>query len=291
MTAPFSVIGLFGNYDDRRVADAVEDISATMDSRGIRVLRLSAPVGEHPDEVDESAAEEIAATIDLAIVFGGDGSMLNVARALAPRDVPLVGVNLGRLGFLTDIAAADTARQIGHILDGDYSVETRLMLRADIQRNGEVVHSALALNDVVVSKREVARLIELETSVDGQYVTNYRGDGIIVATPTGSTAYALSAGGPIAHPALATLIVVPICPHTLSNRPIALNADTVIEIRPLDNTEGVSVVSYDGHISYSLVGDERIRLHKAAETVRLVQPPGHNYYAALRAKLGWGGKF
>lgn len=291
MSNPFSVVGLFGKYDDARVASAVDDITSAMADRGIRVLRLTAAHDGQPGDVDEREAEKIAATIDLAIVFGGDGSMLNVARALAPRNVPLVGVNLGRLGFLTDIPAAETARQVGHILDGEYSIESRMMLRADVLRDGRGVHSQLALNDVVVSKAEVARLIELETSVDGQYVTNYRGDGMIVATPTGSTAYALSAGGPIAHPALPTLIMVPICPHTLTNRPIALDADAVIEIRALDNADSPCIVSCDGHISYSVVGDERIRLQRARETVRLVQPPGHNYYAALRAKLGWGGKF
>ena len=166
-----------------------------------------------------------AGEIDLAIVVGGDGTLLHVARHLAASRVPIIGVNLGRLGFLADIPADAMLPEVTRILDGDYHTESRLLLAAEIMRKGKIVYAAQAFNDVIVTKGDLARMIELETYIDGEFVNDMRGDGVIIATPTGSTAYALSAGGPILHPTLPAIVLVPICPHTLSNRPIVVGSD------------------------------------------------------------------
>ena len=228
---PIRTIGLFGKYGSKNVGGVIERLCGFVRERGLAVL-LESATADFMDQpcADSRPLDDIGKEIDLAIVVGGDGTMLHVTRSLAHYGVPMIGVNLGRLGFLTDISTEHIDEELTRILDGDFVTEERILLDAEVVRDGKVLHSAYAFNDVVLNKGQLARLIEFETWVNGEYVNSTRADGIIVATPTGSTAYALSAGGPILHPTLPAIVIVPICPHTLSDRPLAVSSDSRIEI-------------------------------------------------------------
>ena len=229
---------------------------------------------------------DVSEQVDLAIVLGGDGTMLSVARALHEKDVPLIGVNRGRFGFLTDINSELMISAIESVLAGEYSTEARLLLTASITRSGQLLYRGIALNDVVVTKAEQSRLMEIELSIDGHYVNTMRADGLIVATPTGTTAYALSAGGPIMYPTLEAITLVPICPHTLTNRPIAINSDSVVEVI-IKNTKDARV-HLDGQERYNLQEGDILVVERAAKTLTLLHPAGHNHFDMLREKLRWG---
>jgi NAD+ kinase len=228
--------------------------------------------------------DEIGDFADLAIVMGGDGTMLSVARSLIDADVPLVGINRGRFGFLTDLRAEDMLVQIDCILAGDYIKEPRMLLVADVIRQGKVQHSNYALNDVVI--KSGLRLIELEVAIDAKFVHNQRSDGLILSTPTGTTAYALSAGGPILHPNLEAITLVPICPHTLSNRPIAVNSASKIEVNLVHFDE--AQISFDGQFQVTLEVGDTIRVQRAKKTISLLHPSDYCYFDMLRNKLNWG---
>ncbi len=222
-------IGLIGKYGDPQIAPIVSGLIEFLQNRGLAVL-LEQSTAEilalrHPHTRPLAV---IGRDIDLAVVVGGDGTMLSAARNIAGFKVPMIGVNLGRLGFLTDISANHMLEGLGTILDGDFKTEERLLLAAEVVRDSRVVYTSNAFNDVVINKGALARLIEFESHVNGEFVNSTRADGVIIATPTGSTAYALSAGGPILHPTLPAMVLVPICPHTLSDRPIALSSDSRI---------------------------------------------------------------
>jgi NAD+ kinase len=227
----------------------------------------------------------IGARADLVVVQGGDGSMLNAARNLAAHHVPLVGVNQGRLGFMTDIASPNMLDAMAGILAGRFTIEERTMLAAEVHRDGVVTLATLALNDAVVNKGSVGRLIEFVVNIDGEFVYDLRADGLIVATPTGSTAYALSSDGPILQPSVPGFALVPICPHTLSNRPIMVSDRTVIEIslkRSID-----ARLHFDGQLQCDLQEGDRVLVRRAEHTVKFVHPPGYSYFAMLRQKLHW----
>lgn len=228
--------------------------------------------------------DEVGETADLAIVMGGDGTMLSVARSLIEADVPLVGINRGRFGFLTDLRAEDMLVEIDRILAGDFIVEPRMLLFAQVVRNGKVIYSSYALNDVVI--KSGLRLIELEVDIDNKFVYKQRSDGLILSTPTGTTAYALSAGGPILHPNLEAISLVPICPHTLSNRPIAVNSTSHIEVTLVQFDE--AQLSFDGQFQVALEVGDKIKLHRAEKTISLLHPSGYCYFDMLRNKLNWG---
>ena len=224
---------------------------------------------------------------ELAVVVGGDGTMLAAARDLVPLGVPLVGVNQGRLGFMTDIGHDDMRDGLGAILDGRYVVEERALLDAEIVRNGKSMLRTVALNEAVVGKGAQGRLIEFELSLDGEFVYSLRADGLIVATPTGSTAYAMSAQGPILHPAVPAWALVPLNPHTLSARPVSVSDRSTIEIK-LARTPGLDAQTYfDGFALAELAPGDRLILKRSAHTARFVHPPGYQYFATLREKLGW----
>lgn len=289
MPSPFKSIGLFGKYKDPSARDALTGLTEYLQYRNIEVLLGETTAAEISDSRARRVPNnDIARHINLGIVIGGDGTMLQVARSLATYGIPVVGVNMGRLGFLTDIPLNEMYEDVGRILDGEYTTEERIQLHVEVQRDGNTVVNLTALNDVVIGKGELERLIEIRTFVDGEFVTNVRADGVIVATPTGSTAYALSAGGPILHPQLAAIIIVPICPHTLTNRPITLKDSSTIDLTLVDICENCAHVSVDGQIEYHLKGDETVRVCRADETVHLVRTLAHNHYSVLRAKLGWG---
>jgi NAD+ kinase len=229
--------------------------------------------------------DELGAKADLVIVIGGDGTMLNLARAAAPHGVALVGVNQGRLGFLTDISVDNMIATIGAILDGHFVAEERMLLQGTVHRGEKKIFEALAFNDVVISKGFAGSMLALEARVDGQFIYNQRADGLIVATPTGSTAYALSSGGPIVHPSLSVIALVPVSPHTLSNRPIVISSDCTVEIIVRDNPE--PRVHFDSHSRCELRADDRIVVRRYPRPLSLLHPEGHSYYNMLRVKLNW----
>jgi NAD+ kinase len=284
----FKTIALIGRHNAPDIGAALLAMAGFLERQGCKVLlerQTAASCGLSEPQAADYA--EIAARADLAVVLGGDGSMLSAARNLAARRVPLVGVNQGRLGFLTDIAASKMIDTMGGILAGGYSMEERTMLAAEVRRDDAVAFSTLALNDAVVNKGAVGRLIEFLVHVDGQFVYDLRSDGLIVATPTGSTAYALSSNGPILEPRVPAFALVPISPHTLSNRPIAVSDRSVIEItlrRSID-----ARLHFDGQPQYDLRDGDRVIVRRAAESTVLVHPAGYSYYAMLREKLHWGG--
>lgn len=291
MSADIKTIGLFGKYGSTASGGAIVRLGEFLRDRKLDVLfeASTARLIDAPTSGSLPIAD-IGKQIDLAIVIGGDGTLLSVARNLADWQVPLIGVNLGRLGFLTDIPAETMLSDIGKMLDGDYETEQRFLLSTTIHRHDNIVHSSNAFNDLVITKSELARLIEFETYLDGEFVTGMAADGIIIATPTGSTAYALSAGGPLLHPTLPAMVLVPICPHTLSDRPIVVSSGSVVEIVMTRTKDQRAHVTLDGQLNYPLQDEDRISVRRAQHTICLWHPSGRNHYDVLRTKLRWGGK-
>jgi len=284
----FNTIGLIGKQNDPRVGEALDTLSHYLLEQGLSVYLDEV----NADAVTSSALEtctrnEIGKRCDLAIVVGGDGTLLNAARALADHNVPLAGVNLGRLGFLTDISHDNMIAYLSDILQGHYITEERFLLDSAVIRQGEKLNEATAFNDVVVHKWNVARMIELETYINGKLINQLRSDGLIIATPTGSTAYALSAGGPIIDPVLNALLLVPVCPHTMSNRPIVISGDNEIEVVICERNHDNAQVTCDGQISFGLSAGDRIKVRKKEQPIHLIHPLQHDHYEILRAKLHW----
>lgn len=231
---------------------------------------------------------DVVAERDLVIAVGGDGTLLRAAQLAFPHNIPLLGINLGRLGFLADLSLQQVSSGLAAILKGAHAAEERFVLRCEIWRDDQQVATANALNDVVIQRWNTTRLITLNTYVDGSFVHSQRADGMIVSTPTGSTAYALSGGGPILYPALAAIVLVPVCPHSLTNRPIVLANTAQIEIEIGTDLADESRVTCDGNALPSIIAGDRIRVFKHAQSVRLIHPVGHDHFATLRAKLHWG---
>ncbi|HXN24912.1 MAG TPA: NAD(+)/NADH kinase [Candidatus Dormibacteraeota bacterium] len=229
---------------------------------------------------------ELAAEVDFLIVLGGDGTLLSAARAAAERRVPILPVNLGGLGFLTSITREELYPLLDLVLAGHHHVSNRVMLQADIARGGSTIETHRALNDAVLNKGALARMIDLDLHIDGDFVSKYKADGLIVSTPTGSTAYSLSAAGPIIHPLVAAFVITPICPHTLSDRPLVVPDTSKIETGCLGDIQ--AALTIDGQIGIELQPGDRVRISKAAETISLVRAPSKTYYEVLRSKLGWG---
>lgn len=286
----FKTIGIFGKYQDASIEKPLRLLTQHLENQGVEVKIGHTTSNQITRDLpQERVSEHLHSDIDLAIVIGGDGTMLHVARAMAQDSVPVVGVNLGRLGFLTDISQKDMLHEVDAILAGDFSIEKRMMLDVVVLRDEQVLYQELAFNDVVVGKHALERLINWQAHADQHFVTAARSDGVIFATPTGSTAYALSAGGAIMHPGLDVISMVPISPHTLSNRPIGLPASTIIELTIHNRTQNTAHVSCDGLIGHHLKGDETIRVTRSKHVVQLIHTQNYNYFAMLRAKLGWGG--
>lgn len=279
-------VGLIGKYDSADVSAALPQLAAFLRSYGVRVL-IEEGIAPQVDAVGEEVAsyETMGSEADVAIVLGGDGTMLYAARRLAEFDVPLAGINQGRLGFMTDIARKDMLTAAGDLLGGNFTAEPRLLLNGEIWRDGERLAGGLAFNEIVVNKGDLGRMIEMRVEVNGEFVYLLRADGMIVATPTGSTAYALSADGPILHPGIAGIAIVPLCPHTLSNRPISICADSRIDVTLVSTHIGR--VHFDGQDRYDLQAGDRVRITRSPLTVTLLHPPGYSYYAMLRSKLHW----
>jgi len=280
----FARVALIGKHTPE-IADSLRALRSFLRSRGCEVRVERETAARIGDGEDAASFEEIGAFADLAMVLGGDGTMLAAARSLAPHKVPLAGVNQGRVGFMTDIALQDMQGAVGAMLEGRYSVEERALLDAEVLRDGRRVLRTVALNEAVVGKGSQGRLIEVEVRIDGEYVYALRADGLIVATPTGSTAYALSAQGPILQPGVRAFALVPLNPHVLSARPVSVSDTSVIEIALLRAPDARA--HFDGFALTELAEGDRLVLRRAADAVRFVHPPGYSYFAMLREKLSW----
>lgn len=286
MNTPFMTIALAGKYDSD-IGDSVLRLARFLVHRGYQVIiaRQTAEKLDIPGYRLENLSD-IGKLADVAIVLGGDGTILSITRVLAPFGVPIIGVNQGRLGFLTDISMEEMETELADMLNGRYQSENRILLEARLIRNQESIFEGCAFNDVVVSKAGTGRLIEFEVSIDEEFVYSQRSDGLVVATPTGSTAYALSAGGPILHPTLDAIALVPICPHTLSARPIAVNGDSHVEIRIVFADD--CRAHFDGQKHADLMVGDRLQIYRAVKPATLLHPLDHSYYTTLRQKLHWG---
>ncbi|MEK7323456.1 MAG: NAD(+) kinase [Pseudomonadota bacterium] len=291
MSSQFKVIGLIGKYGDPGIAQTLAAMAGFLTGQALSVLLDEETARTLPGHGLATASRaEIGQGCDLAVVIGGDGTLLNAARSLADFGIPVVGINLGRLGFLADISPADMLECMAEILAGRYCAEDRFLLHAEIHRDGQLLHRGDAFNDVVVHKWNMLRMIEFETHVNGQFMDVQRSDGLIVSTPTGSTAYALSGGGPILMPTLNAIALVPICPHTLSNRPVVVDGDSRIEIVVRDCKQTHAQLTCDGQSNFSLLDGDHIVVRKKERLIRLIHPANHDYFHILRAKLRWGSK-
>jgi NAD+ kinase len=287
MPREFKTVALWGRLGERSVMEPALQVLSQLSKRGITVL---ASITSDPKRELEGATfvdeREAAARADLVIAIGGDGTLLHAARNVAGRDVPLVGINRGRLGFLTDVSPEQIRDALEAILAGNYLAERRLTLAARVGKRD--TGTLFALNDIVLQKGDTGRLLDFTTEVDNVYVNNHRGDGLIIATPTGSTAYALSCSGPIIQPNVDALVMVPICPHTLSDRPLVLPSSSEIRVT-LDNAGGSEAhVVCDGESLARMSAGDILTVSLAKQPVTLLHPREYNYYELLRSKLNWG---
>lgn len=289
MPLTFSRIGILARNNDERVQKTLAPLVAHLLHRGAQVCLEHTLRTANPD-VSYCNKNDIGARCDLVVVVGGDGTLLDAARAVADHQTPLLGVNLGRLGFLVDVSPDDMRAALDNVLTGHFIKKPRLRLsarivRADGSSNGEVFN---ALNECVVRNQEFARVLDFDTYMYGDFISHHRADGFIVATPTGSTAYALSGGGPVVHPDMPALSLVPICPHTLSDRPLIVDANSDIEIRISASHEGTALFTTDGHITRPMAPGDRVLIERARNDLILVHPPDYDYFHILRNKLEWG---
>ena len=283
MKPSFRRVALIGKLRSPEIEASLRGVRALLEKRGCEVLlehETAAGLGARGAGYDA-----IGSGADLAVVVGGDGTLLAAARNLVGRRVPMVGINQGRVGFMTDIGHDDMQAGLGAILDGQFSMEERALLDAEIVRGGRTLLRTIALNEAVVGKGSQGRLIEFELAIDGEFVYKLRGDGMIVATPTGSTAYALSAQGPILHPAVPAVALVPLNPHTLSARPVSVSDRSLIELRLVRALDARA--HFDGVALADMAEGDRLALRRSADVVRFVHPPGYRYFATLREKLRW----
>jgi NAD+ kinase len=287
----FRHAALVGKYHARGIRPVLEDVAHLLARAGLDVsLELETAQNTGMTDYPALSVQDIGKQCDVAVVLGGDGTMLAIARELAPFDIPLIGINQGRLGFITDIQHKEMATALPLMLSGQYEEEKRAVLAGAVlrpNRDGGVdtIYEGFAINEVVVSRGATASMVELRAEVDGQFVANYRADGLIVASPTGSTAYALSAGGPIIHPGLGGWVVVPIASHTLSNRPIVVPDSGTITIEIVAAKD--ASMNFDMQSLASLLPGDRVTVRRSAHRVRFLHPKGWNYYATLRRKLRW----
>ncbi len=289
MALPAQACALIGRFSDPRVAESALTLLPHLKKRGVRaLLPENDPLEVSADLVERIPEDEIADHADLVIAIGGDGTLLYAARLVAHRGVPLVGINRGRLGFLTDVLPQDMFASVDAALDGRCERDERALLEARIVGANGVTATALSLNDVVLQKWETGRMLDFETWIDGAYVNTHGGDGLVVATSTGSTAYALSCGGPIVAPHLDVLVVAPICPHTLSDRPIIVSGRSVIIVKLIDRPDTRAQVTCDGVSLGELAPGDRLEVHPAAQKITLLHPNKFEYYRLLRSKLHWG---
>lgn len=289
MTPSIRACGLIGRFNDTRVAETSSVLVPHLIERGIGVLACEEP-GDFAGaaSVQVVSESEFAARADLIIAIGGDGTLLYAARLATTRRVPLLGINRGRLGFLTDVLPQEVLPCVDAALDGGCEVDRRPLLTTSVMSGGGTTTSGMALNDIVVQKLATGSMMDFETWIDGRYVNTHAGDGIVIASATGSTAYALSCGGPIVDPHLEVLVIAPICPHTLSDRPVVVSSSANIEIRLLERPESRAQVVCDGFVLGDAQPCDRVQIRQSGEGVTLLHPPGYDYFRLLRSKLHWG---
>ena len=282
----FKTIGLVGRRGKREVMESLREVEAFLAERGLEIVVEENTASMLPESDHAQAPRPRLDGCDLIVVVGGDGSLLGVSRDVADSGTPVVGVNKGGLGFLAGIPP-DQLDQLGAVLDGDYRLEEHFLLQLSLLRDGELIGASKALNDVVVHSGSMARMIEIRLEVDSDYVYSQRSDGLIVASPTGSTAYSLSAGGPIMHPALDAIVIVPMFPHTLTSRPLVVRGDACIEIVITSAPNSEPQASCDSQVDMSVRPGDVIRIEKATAPLRLVNPKDHSFFESCRSKLDW----
>jgi NAD+ kinase len=289
MGFPVRTCAVIGRFADPRVAEAVAVLLPHLTTRGVEILvSQQAGPGAPTTGVTRVPEGKLGERADLLIAVGGDGTLLHAARLVARHAVPVLGVNRGRLGFLTDVMPQELVASVDAALRGELEQDRRPLLRASLERLGGELAQSFALNDVVMQKHDTGRTLDFDTRINGKYVNTHTGDGIIISGPTGSTAYALSCGGPILEPHLSALVIAPICPHALADRPIVVMASSVIEVTLHERPDTRANVTCDGAVLGTLSPGERLTITTADEGVTLLRKPGHDYYALLRSKLQWG---
>jgi NAD+ kinase len=287
--AEFETVGVIGKLNDARVAPTLRAVCRHLKKRGCQVLAdrtiSGAVIGQGVTTVPRA---ELARRSQLAVVVGGDGTLLNAGRTLAPAGVPILGVNVGRLGFMVDVAPDKMTGAVDEVLKGRYVREQRLLLSTEIKRGRRTRGPFLAINDVVIRNQAAVRMLDFETWLDDEFISQHRADGIIISTPTGSTAYALSGGGPVLHPALDALTLVPICPHTFSDRPVVIGSDRAIRI-VIGGARGTrAMCTSDGQQNETVVAGDRVVITRAPYSLELIHPRNYRYFNILRDKLHWG---
>ncbi|OEU74677.1 MAG: NAD(+) kinase [Desulfuromonadales bacterium C00003093] len=279
-------IGVYAKKNHPEAEQIALNIRDRFRRDNIEVL-LEDSLAEQIGQTNGYSAEEIPELVDLIIVLGGDGTLISVARQVGHHKVPILGINLGRLGFLTEVTLAELPEMLDRLIADDYEITNRMMLDAAIRRNGKVIGEYTVLNDVVINKGALARIIDMETYVDGRHLSTYKADGLIVATPTGSTGYNLAAGGPIIYPEINSLVIAPICPHMLTNRPIVVWSKSFIEIK-IRFEDDVVFFTADGQVGRKLLPGDVVEVRRSAARTRLITSPSKDYFEILRTKLSWG---
>lgn len=286
----FRNIGLVARAGSEQALYSLRQLVHFLQQRGCHIIVEEALLHELGDMgLQGGTRKQLGQSCDLVIVVGGDGSLLGAARTFAGFDVPLLGINRGRLGFLTDILPSELETRVGQVLDGDFTTEYRFLLDMEVRRGGTVIGHGSALNDVVLLSGDSVHMIEFELFIDGLFVYKQRSDGLIISTPTGSTAYALSGGGPIMHPRLDAIVLVPMNPHTLTSRPLVVDGNSDIRMR-VTTHKLHPLVSCDGQDGVRVQLDDEIRIGKKPQRLKLLHPPGHDFYEACRSKLGWSNR-
>ena len=283
----FQTIGIVSRPRRSNLAIVAPPLLKWLEAHGVQAFYDEETAGSLPGTPKGRIRQEVADASQLLLVLGGDGTLLAAARLAAPRGIPILPINMGSLGFLTSFTVEELYPALEDTLGGRFSISERVMLQVELERAGKVIESQLVLNEVVVNKGALARMIELELIIDADFVCRYRADGLIVASPTGSTAYSLSAGGPIVHPAVECFIITPICPHMLSDRPVVVRDSSSIEMKLSGNTESV-FLTLDGQRGIPLQVTDRVRISRAKYPLKLIQPPKKSYFEILRNKLKWG---
>lgn len=285
----FKTIGIIGKYSDPRIAETIANVHNFLRQEGYEVIvdHKSADLLPNIPAIKSSDTQSLAAQCDLVIAIGGDGTFLAATREIVSFNIPLVGINLGRLGFLVDISPEQIQSKLDAILCGKYTEEKRYLLHAEIIRDDQVIHQETAANEVVVHRWITPSMIEIVTHINGVYLNSQRSDGLIISTPTGSTAYSLSAGGPILHPSLNALILVPLNPHTLSNRPIVIDDSSVIEISFCQTKQINALVTCDHLEIPKILISDKILIKKLPTPIKILHPEGHDFFNTLRKKLNW----
>jgi NAD+ kinase len=285
------VIGIVARPGLKQAGALLDELVGWLKERGLTPCLEERTAALHPPLSGRETAlagPEVGRRADALVVLGGDGTLLAASHLLEGRAVPVLGVNFGSLGFLTEITLPELYPALESVLAGRYEYEERRMLRADLRRPGQPDDQAHVLNDVVVTKATLSRIIEVEVTVDGLFVSSYRADGLIVSSPTGSTAYNLAAGGPIIHSRLPAMVLTPICPHMLTHRPLVISDEAVVELRLRHADDGAAHITFDGQRGFPLTVQDSVRVTRSPRTVRLVKAPGRDDYEVLRTKLKWG---